>query len=326
MSLLINKKNGKLNLNFGSFPVFEIAAERVLTELYQGIKSYQHKTFKLSLQLPYKNFEIEDVLSLYGNAITGEFFSADFFKHIKYVDTYNKDCFVNKDSSNEQLLQYFIDFSHKTPGIKFYYFDNSLLPDLYAVYVLLENTDEYCPMSICTHRQIKYNEISILQTIKTIKSLEKIESAIHNNEIIDMKEFYSLLNLLVNSEGPTTACLDYLALWNNFFIVSGPRSFEFFDSILDIEKDFIPETIINTEYLAAYKKYLQLRMYVKTGKYTNQELLDIFNNIFNYKITEEDIYNCCYVPYLLQKIYIDSIRNYINSQGYKDLIDIYVKK
>jgi len=34
MSILIDENKGLLNINFGSFPVFEIAAERVLTELY----------------------------------------------------------------------------------------------------------------------------------------------------------------------------------------------------------------------------------------------------------------------------------------------------
>jgi len=45
MSLLVDRDSGILNMNFGAFPVFDIAAERVITELYQGIQTYKSSSF-----------------------------------------------------------------------------------------------------------------------------------------------------------------------------------------------------------------------------------------------------------------------------------------
>jgi ribosomal protein S12 methylthiotransferase accessory factor YcaO len=40
MSLIVNKKTHTVTINIGASPVFEIAVERVLTELYQGTYSF----------------------------------------------------------------------------------------------------------------------------------------------------------------------------------------------------------------------------------------------------------------------------------------------
>jgi len=71
MSLLVDKKYNVLNINLGSFPVFDIAAERVLTELYQGIKSYRDFQYRTRLQRPFKNYTTADLHSAYANSITG---------------------------------------------------------------------------------------------------------------------------------------------------------------------------------------------------------------------------------------------------------------
>jgi len=89
MSLLIDNKDGSIRINFGSFPVFEIAAERVLTELYQGIQSFSGKNWACQTQTPYKSVSEEFMRGVYGNSINGTIFPAEFFNSIEYVDTYN---------------------------------------------------------------------------------------------------------------------------------------------------------------------------------------------------------------------------------------------
>jgi hypothetical protein len=42
MSLIINKITHAISINLGSFPIFDIALERILTELYQGFESFSY--------------------------------------------------------------------------------------------------------------------------------------------------------------------------------------------------------------------------------------------------------------------------------------------
>lgn len=327
MSLLINRKNGILNMNFGAFPVFEIAAERVLTELYQGIKSYNNKEFKARLQLPYKAYTLEELARIYGNSIDGELFPADFFENIKYVDEYNKECFIDKNNSNESMLNYYINLSNKTPGMKFYYFDNSLIPEVSAVWVMLENTNEYSTMSAChSSKKITFDVISKAQVLNTLNLIIEVHEQIYNNEPVSMAKFMEVLNILFTSNGPTILFFDFLSLWNLHFIFQNQMEREFFSSLLYNDVNFIADSYCFTPYYFEYKKLIQLRAYVQTGKYTEHELFNIFNKIFDYKITKEDIYNCRSVPYLLQRIYINTQRNYLHSDNYHELINVYVNK
>lgn len=326
MSLLIDRKNGLLNMNFGSFPVFDIAAERVLTELYQGIKSYRESTLKSRLQIPYKARAIEELMCLYSNSISGELFPAEFFDHIQYVDSYNTEYFIDKNSSNEDLLNYYIELSHKTPGMKFYYFDTSLIPEVAAVWVMLENTDEYSTMTACNQAKLIFNDISKGQTKLALKMVKDIHDQIYNDLPVDIPKLMQLLNTIYQSNGPTSRFFDYVSLWNLFFIIHNKDDRTFFDSIMMLGTTFISNNYCSTPYFSEYKKLIQLRSYVQTGQYSDEELLNIFNKIFDYNITKEDIYNCISAPYLLQRIYINTQKNYLRSKSYHELINVYVNK
>jgi ribosomal protein S12 methylthiotransferase accessory factor YcaO len=50
MSLAVNKTTHAISVNLGSSPIFDIACERIITELYQGIKKLNE--IKLGGQYP----------------------------------------------------------------------------------------------------------------------------------------------------------------------------------------------------------------------------------------------------------------------------------
>lgn len=327
MSLLLNKKDGILNINFGSFPVFDIAAERVLTELYQGIKSYKGQQFQGRLQKPYKAFPPEFLYMTYGNSISGEIFPLSFFNNIRYMDSYNDKVFVNQNRNNDELLQYYRDLA-KTVGCKFYYIDNSLCSEVAAVYIIMESTDLYKAYSICQTIPMEWNEYNKEIALQEIKNYKYFYTEMLNNRKISIDHINYLTQNIYNREISTGRLLDNTMLWNAAFATNAPdSSWAALMPLFNISNDeeiFIPANILGNECYHAYKKYVQLASYVRTNQYSYDELIQIFNEIFDYKITQEDINKCMSPAYLIQRAYIDPLRQFINGEDYHAIIDTYI--
>ena len=329
MSLLLDRQNGFINVNFGAFPVFEIAAERVLTELYQGTFSYKDEQFKMRTQIPFKTQTFKTMMTSYGNSIGGEILSTKIFDRMVTVSNYNHEIFIDKKVSNDDIFAYFQEFTKKNPAIKFYYMDNSLCKDLYAVYVFLENTEDYIPMTVCDADTVIWDQISVIQAINLIKKLKQLYIEIYENKTVNIPNLIDLIFSNYRYSDAAYLVLTSLFLWNTMFIEQKSASFNclirLLNSIESIDTSFIPLDVLNSELYHNYKKYYQLLSYVKASKYTPDELLHILNNLFDYKVTLEDLHNVTNAGYLLKRVYINSLREYIHSDSYKELINIYVK-
>ena len=86
----------------------------------------------------------------------------------------------------------------------------------------------------------------------------------------------------------------------------------------------IPTDIIHSVCYKNFKKLTQLRVYLGTNKYTNEELLKIFNEYFNYGITLDDITKCFMPAYGLKKAYVEPMVKYIHSEKYKQIIKTFI--
>lgn len=327
MSLLIDRTTGTLNVNFGSFPVFDIAAERVLTELYQGINTYHNNYYKGRFQMPYKLYDEEELFNIYGNSITGEVFSASFFKNIKYADTYNHDIFTDKNTTNKELVKYYINLGEKN-NVKYYFINNSLSDKIYAIHIFPQGENVFTGME---GHDTHWNSIIANQAITILKRYTQLYDEIYNNN--NQISIINAIQLLLDVNNYRDKNLDhfigYTVLWHNVLLGMSNRFLfnhlaVFIDNSYNIE--IVPPYIIDSFDFIPYKKYLQLRLYANSNQYTNEELLYIFNNIFNYNITEEDISNCQSGSYLLLKGYIEPLINYIHSEEYLKFIQIFTNK
>ena len=83
-----------------------------------------------------------NLLRFYGNSISGEILPETFLKNIKYKDTYNHDIYIDRNVTNHEIRQYYIDLSEKL-NVKFYYLNNSLSNDIYAIHILCEGENAY---------------------------------------------------------------------------------------------------------------------------------------------------------------------------------------
>ena len=65
--------------------------------------------------------------------------------------------------------------------------------------------------------------------------------------------------------------------------------------------------------------------YLETQQYTREEIFIIFNNILNFNLTDDDIDYCDNPSYVLNKVYIKPLHNYLHSNDYKEVIQTYIK-
>lgn len=324
MSLLLDRKTSILNINFGAFPVFEIAAERTITELYQGIRTYKINNNWIFPRIPFKTMSQVELLNTYSNSISGEIFPSEFFKHITYEDSYNTEVFLDQKVSNENIYQYYIDLQEKIPGCTFYYTDNSLSDKLYAVYTFIENTDEYVPMNISKAEVFTWTPETIALTLQHVKLYEQFAESIYKDPTTSSLLLMKFLNLYFN-ENVKIGFLNSIYLWYTCFVEDHKIDISLLTQFLTPEAGIdYTNGIFNTEIGPSYHKYLQLLTYVRTGAYSIEELLYIFNTLLDYNITIEDINKIQTTPYLLQKVYIEPLKAFVHSQDYQDIIDVYV--
>lgn len=327
LTVLVHPKDGFLNINFGSFPVFDIALERTLTEIYQGIATYKNNLSNQKIRIPWKGSTIYDVYSTYGNSIDGEIFPLSVLDNLKYVDTCNKSVYANKDSTNEELIQYYIDLGIKK-NYRLYYIDNSLSDKIHAVYALLDNKKVYT-----NYESISSNLTSadLLAMPQRIKEIGEYYNKIFNHEKINYLDCIQMISNRFEGTTAITDCLGELFLWCDFMISEvsscGHYYLKIFDEVIKNNSDVyeLPQVFLETAILNPFKKYITLLRYLKTEKYTQEELFHIFNDIFNYDLTNEDIQKAYNLSYLVNKAYAEPLYNYINSKDFKDIVNTYVK-
>lgn len=330
MSILVDKKYNTININFGSFPVFDIAAERVLTELYQGHDSYRNSMHLLSIQQPYRTFGV-DLLKYYGNAVFGDVLPETFLDYIEYKDTYNHEVFIDEHKSNSEIRKYYSDLG-KSLNMKFYYLNNSLSKDMYAIHILNEGENTYTGDEIYDNW---WDKASILQAKKQLQKLSSFYNKLYNNKM-DYIEFLELITYLNNSTSQLVHnFLGQTRMWNDFLITqNNGNQYNNFSPFItsdsngvfyNIVEPNMLQDVMNTILYVPFKKYILLKQYIMCGAYTSQEILNIFNNFFNYNLTEEDINKCGNSIYMLKKVYVEPMQEYLQGEEYKQIIEAFVQ-
>lgn len=326
MSLLIDKQNGTINFNLGAFPVFDIAIERVITELYQGIKTYRQNAIQGRLQRPFKSVSYREMLITYGNSFSGEIFSLNFFNSIQYVDEYNKKVFQDKKLTNKELVEYYAELA-KNHNVKYYYMDNSLSASMKAIYIIEEFAyiDDNFDTTL-TSINLQWNEYSKEKLLNIMKQYEKFYESMKLFQPVDMLNLINIIKESQNYDDSLNAFFDNVMLWHYILGTTHSANFSLLGIFLQpisICVDNVSFEFINSEIYFEQKKYLQLLRYINTDLYTEVELLQIFNKIFGYNITTEDLNNCMSVNYLIKKSYIEPLQEFLK-KDYREIIDIFV--
>ena len=321
MSLLINPYTQNTRINFGAFPIFDIAVERVITEIYQGTQNFAiGTTIDISPQIPYL-INDPSILNQRRNSMSEvkTFNEQILLNKMEIVESCNTKVFkTDIQISNKELLNYFIDL-FKSFNYSIHYTDHGLCPDIKAVSIIIPEYD-YSPGQFL--QCLYHSEDKIYQNLLEVMRLHKLCDSIINNKdssltnymrFIQIQSFEKELNNN-NHDGDLIGALVFLD-WINPIPI--PECMIWLT--LDLNMLEHSGSLYHTIFYKDLKKFVNIQNYVRTQQYTKDEIKQILA-LFNLEISDEDIDNCFNNEYLFQKIIVESVQNYYITKDYWEIV------
>lgn len=295
--ILINKINKKINFKLGSFPDFDIALERCLTEIYQGnYGSFDNLFFPI---VPMKN---NDIYKEIPGTIIGLNQNLSFPEHILFnniiENNYNKDIYISKrkETDNKKLLNYYKELFEKN-NIEILWRQTSPknFTDMYA-------TQIFSPNLIIYNDHLQENTLSINNREKLLHDSKEIKNIIqeiilNHTSVIDIDKIcnynYDLLSNVFT--------VDPLSIYPN-------RDYPYFMILNFIYNDikFPFQILQNSKYNKLLNLYI-IQQYLKNNNYTQEELSVILNYL---DINIDIVYNEKKVKLDIFQKYIDDYNNF----------------
>lgn len=281
-----NKNTNTWSINLGAHPVFEIALERILTEIYQGVPSLEIKFNAFgNLISPFRNIKsIERYLKYYeSNLGIGHSLPEEILLNSKIIKNYNINIFLEqKNYTNKELNNYFININ-KINNFEIFIKDISKSDQIKAVRVFVSNQDlfEFCVLPFNFH------------SVKIDFKILKIFISFFNTNNFDFKK-YKFLKIF--QEVPLNDPFGYIKLLNIKIFYKSLKK--------------LPEDKMKQEFLY----FLYLYEYSLKKKYSNEEIIFIFKNILLFdQINIEDIKNINNVEYWFKKLFLNSLMTKIGT-------------
>lgn len=324
LTVLIDPNTFCIYPSFGSFPIFDIALERCLTELYQGVYSYTSHKYIEKRQKPFNNKKFFDSEILYFNNYSGSpIFFDDIFLHTKKIDTISSLYCQQENATNSDLVSYYKDLLLKL-NIDCYYYDNSLTDEMCSLFIAFTNKivlkSTYLGMKNILSPQ---SRINCIQNIIYQYNLAKNAINIQNYNLVDfpynnvsLKEPYSrVFEFLFNRMDIMQPF--YLAPVKNISLAA-------IEIFLQLDNTKIRELLDILEYtpfFKPFKKYLFLKDF--SYKYNPQQMLKL-SKILQLDITLNDLIEKDNLMYWIKTIYIDTTCTLYKSNEYQQLLQSYI--
>ena len=282
MSLLINKKTHSITVNLGSSPIFEIALERVITELFQG--TIEPDCLKPNGQFPaigmcdyrIRNMKWANTQNL--SPIFPEFI----LERIEVIDNYNNNIFLSGSYSNEQLYDY-LKIINDNNNFEIYYHNYSGCKDMYAIKLFSKNI----PFFIQNWEYAKEN-IDTKKVISCCKECYNLANTYLNNQDFDIFIFMNLLELIKDLTEEEGFYFDQI-LYDNYLYITGQNKILFSDllrlgKILIFHKEALIK-LSNTVGKYQFNKTIYEKLnnfaiilrYLNNPNYTNDQITNILS-------------------------------------------------
>ena len=312
MSILFNPINCETHINIGTFPVFEIALERSITEMYQGIQIYSRPS--TDLQIPGK---IEaSIIDNFKNSYTAApYIREELLNNIQKCAPSNVYLDKNQATSSEIIFNYYKQLVEKN-CYNIYYKDNSLIPEMAAVSI-------YCPEIVLKSNDlIQFKKTSNLlknDTLNNIKLIRDLIELINDNELnqkeLDFifdevyKDYQSnyMIGTIYGSLLPSDDINPIYNCQGNSCLIQEFKEFTYgiYNNTNNVSYGFK-----NSIFFSKIRKYITIKEYIKNTKYTDKEIKEFLNN-FNIEITDNDINNCNFSDYLIYKCFYEPFKKFV---------------
>lgn len=319
LGIILNHQSKNISITAGSFPIFDIALERVITEIYQNRQSY--KDYISDLQIPYKDYNKLDYIHEIAQHGSQNVINENIFTQFKIVDDYNKEQYITKPiNNNKDITKWYIE---KNDDI--YVRDMSLCEDMYAVYIYCKQTSISFNPPLANYNKTYYKQAltNYCLLIKDIK--DYLQGNLRISTLIkDINYGYdSCFNLL-----------DYLfngrCILSPFFPLDMDTRKEIYDFIHNLynKVPYDDNTIYSlisywTDYQNDISKYLLLQRYIGNSKYSINEIKQFFIEL-NQILIDDDFKLFENPNYLLSKMIFNRFKDIYNNH-IKDILKGYIR-
>lgn len=315
MSVIINDLGKCTNMNFGSFPIFDIAVERTITEMYQGSTTVNNW---LSVQIPYRSNQY--YMKEFKNSISGcAYLNEKCFTQNKIMSQPSSVFLTNKNITNQELNNYFINLFNSM-DLSIYYINRGLVEDMAAVQVFIPN------YTFLTQEELLYKNCSnilVNEGLQIIEYQKKVIANIIEEKYDNIKNLIEQITILIDKKWFDGTYVGKLSFIDGLYIL--PLKTEATHTIFILNGTQSMDNYYTIYREPLQKKYL-LNQYVGSQKYTKEEIFIIFNKMFNINLTNNDYENYKTKEYIINEILIAPTYNYYHSQAYLDILNSFIFK
>lgn len=318
--ILVDKYLHRTRLCFGSFPEFNIALERCITEIYQNLET-QIGLFYTDLQTPARHanpIEISDN-NFCNDSAHFHYMPEHILNKLEIKDNINS-LFLFGEYSNAEIKKYWINII-KEKKLDIYVHDNSLMKDMSALKLICMNK-----LSIRKSIDSPIN-INLNWDIVNRIYQEHLE-ALNLFEIYDFNKFYKFyersihMNQLYSNEFQFVR--SYLFGYGPEGIITQSNLLYFERYLNDIQQGIDSGTALAEDFEHIYlNKYLTIARYKRFNKYSDDEIKSICK-LLGIDITNEDLIYYKDKKYLLENIYYKPLYNLYNSDLYQEILMTYL--
>lgn len=320
MAVVFTEKYNLITVNLGAFPVFDIALERIITELYQGDDTLT--LFRKEGQIPYlSESPIVHVGTSTTNTNSVNAFPESILLKTKKVSEYSSTFLKAKEYSNQEIFSYYQNLC-KTLDLDIYYYDNSFSDKMTSISILAP----HLPGLICyklnslsqKKNQVYTFAIMFYNYLKTF-----LDSGNYNFQTL--KELLKMHEPFNTQDGNLLGQL----LHDTWLFLFNLKADYYFLDLIDILSNYGKE--YNNRYLyhapkelkTYICKYVWLYRYISNLNYSKEEILYLAN-FFNLEYSEEDFENILEPEFFIKKAYLEPLYlNFQNNQEYFEILANY---
>lgn len=319
MAMIVNKNTHAITVNLGSSPVFDIALERILTELYQGVNNFT--TQKIDGQYAsrgYCDFRVKE-FKWPGSQAYLPIIPEELILNAKKVLSPSKIFLTGKEYSNKYLYDYTINVINKINNFDIYYKDNSGCAEMYALQLFDINNINYL-----NNLEFLQESYDTAELITCAKEYYEITSNYIDNKIVDVNKLYNLSKKFLNMDYYESEFSCYL-MYNNYFIwtITTPINVRNISELIitlhdnlhiftNNENPFVFQFLRDRNIYQELNKFAIMIRYFN-GHYKPNECLKIFN-FLKLNQTNDDLNNASNFEYLINKIVFANLNNYHNGK------------
>lgn len=335
MILAQDKKNHLFHIDFGAAPVIEIAIERCITELYQGVPQLPGDARVLTRQ---KDKPWPDICSDQFNSSHNHssiIIPEPCILNSEEVDYFNSDIFISSNQITNEAIFKQVNKINQINNLHLRYGNLSLTPNMYAVYV----TSDTIILDACLHRFDKYAQYPVEYKDKIFQSIYRIVDyfkilintpdvpidTVQNCLITFVQDILPILNKDMPIDEAFTNLQDFINV--NFYIIytcrlhNDPGDYILFFKFLTQQFDTIAITN-DTGLRHLFQAYQLVGGYLQDG-YSIQDIKKILNYLdINIPIDDLKVENITTL-FLIKKLFFDELYNLYNSDDYINFLPLF---